>query len=175
MREYNVTLECRSEGGRQYISGLAVPWDVEILFGGKPESFAPGSLTQAPVVPFRYAHRGMAEALPVPIGKLADASDTTAGLWVDMRLTDTAEARAVWAAADDDIVTGLSIEFQNRADHPPGGQGRVTDAILTAVALVERPAYQDARVTHVRARRPYMDDLNEWIDDRKRRGLWTPS
>lgn len=170
MREMTAALSCRSEEGVNYIDGLAVPWDVEITYMGKPESFAPGGLTPASdrVVPFRYGHQQSPEGMGlIPIGRIAEYAHTNMGLWVSTRLLDVPAADHAYAAARDGIVTGFSVEFIVPGQRPGPGQGRVTNGIMTGLVLTEHPAYEQARVSALRALTPRWDAWNEWRQQRQ--------
>ena len=172
MRDLSVVIECRSDAdGGRFISGIAVPWNVEIAIRGRKESFAPGGLRIRgdDVVPLRYGHQSQDESFPMPVGRIVEAVDTDVGLWVEARMLEKPggglipAAEHAYALADQGIVRGMSVEFGRSSGMSGGGaQGRVGDGIMRGVVLTERPIYKSAGVTAVRARTPRLDSWIEW-------------
>lgn len=155
----------RSADGVRRLTGLIVPWDVEIVYAGAVESFAPGSLSAAEgqPVPLRFGHLADRGHEPAPVGVLERSADTDAGLWGEFRLLDSPAAANSVAAVEAGLVTGLSAEFRNLDRAGSGGQGRIRRARLHGAALVERPAYDGARVTSIRSLRPVWDSWHAWL------------
>ena len=162
-------LVCRADDDGRWIAGLVVPWDETITVMGRSESFEPGGL-RAPgdtMVPLRYGHQAHPEGSPIPVGVLTRAVDIAEGLWMEARMLDTVTALEAWTVASEGLVTGLSAEFRRTSGlDGRGGQGRISDGLLTGVALTERPAYRGARISEVRARTPRLDAARAWLDDR---------
>ena len=162
-----LALHCRQEADGLYIAGVAMPWDEEIVYRGRKESFAPGGLKPDEMVPLRYGHQRDEEGFPIPIGRVVEAVDTDEGLWCDNKLLDVPIAEHAWHAAKDGLVTGFSAEFRVPGRTGNVGNGRVTDGIMVGLVLTENPAYKGARITNVRARTPRLDAWTETIADLK--------
>ena len=165
-------LQCRTDdSGIRWIDGLIVPWDIEIMWGGRPEKIAPGGLVHdrgGPPVPLRYQHLNQEGAIPVPVGVLHRALDIEEGLWGEFRIMAHPLAVGAYETVQERMIRGLSPEYVNRsagARHArqQTGQGTVTDGVLNGVALVHKPAYKEARVVNVRARTPHADKVRAVI------------
>lgn len=164
-----MTIQVRSADGTRWISGIAVPWDECITFDGDDEVFPRGSLRVADKpVPLRWQH----DRIDIPIGVIDSWEDRDEGLWVDCRLFDTDDARGAWQAADAEIARGFSIEFDNEDPGPGitngiGPQGRITRAVMYGLSLVERPAYEGARIESIRSQdggdSPAFANMAEWV------------
>ena len=145
-------IQTRDEDDVRYVSGIAVPWNVEITYAGEKEMFESGSLKPAPdPMPLRWQHDGIS----VPIGIVERTENRPEGLWVDCRLYDTDAAKGAWNAAKDGIAKGFSIEFENDEPGPGimsgvGAQGDVRNATMFGLSLVEQPAYKEAVIQSVR-------------------------
>ena len=152
----------RAEDGRNYVSGIVVPFDEPFTTETGSEVFRRGAFadwledpdTTLDTVPLRWMHsRG--ELLPIGVAVRAEERD--AGLWVEFRLATTQDARDVFILVEDRTLRYFSIEFINRSpNRPPPSpdkskpQGVVTRAFLIGTAIVEHPAFRDATVTAVR-------------------------
>jgi len=173
MREINIEFVCRAEGDTRYISGIAMPWNEEIIYRGQRESFAPGGLVpRSGKVPLRYGHQKDPEGFPIPVGVLTRSVDTEHGLWIEARMLNTSSASDAWEAASEGLVGGFSVEF-SRSSGIRGnvGQGRVTDGVMNGVVLTERPAYKSATISSVRSKSSTYNEWDRWYKNR-RLGEW---
>lgn len=167
--EMCVRLRAVADDGTMAVEGIAVPWDTPVELGGRHEEFAPGSLRGGVGRAVRFGHVGDPDALAVPIGRISRVRDTDVGLWLRGELFDAPLSQQAWHTVRSGVVTGASVEF--RAEGPAGrrtGLGRIEDAELVGVVLTERPVYDAARLTAVRARprRPRFDAWTRWRDGR---------
>lgn len=82
-----------------------------------------------------------------PVGRAIDMTETEAGLEMTFEIGDTEDGRTAVADIEAGIRDALSVELidtEVRGDE-------LTRGILTAVALVPIPAFEDARISHITA------------------------
>ena len=141
------------DGERRTIAGLAVPYGQTARSGGRRYRFAPGSLKYASVgrVKLLRDHNNAAA-----VGKAISLAETPAGLVATFRVSPGAAGDEVLALAADGVLDGLSIGVDFRDDdlvrdpHNPGAF-LVTSAALREISLTAVPAFDDSRLTSVRA------------------------
>ena len=73
--------------------------------------------------------------------RLADGSDS---LRIEATMPDTAEARDIAELVRAKVLTGLSIEFRADAEEWQGEHRVVTGATMTAIGIVDKPAYGES-------------------------------
>lgn len=146
------TLELRSEDGRHYIEGIAVPWGERTDRVAVPEVFERGAFADlvssgAKVKLTAKDH----ENANWPVGYSTAIEDRDAGLWMRFKMNNTPQGRDAHENALEEVYGGLSIGFIARSDAMRGGVRHVMSARLDHVSLVREPAYEGARVLQVRA------------------------
>ena len=166
-------MRASADGATLTVSGLIVPWDVEVTVDGRPEVWRRGALDAQMATPAGRAgvtldvgHLSEPGAGPVPavapVGRLTDTRADPAGQWASFRLEDSDAARTAWALARAGTLDSFSVFFvplgsgrdeaagrARRIDHR--GRGEITDAVLLSVALTDRPVYTVTAVTAVTA------------------------
>ena len=139
------------------LQGIAVPYDrISHKAGPRPEMFKRGAFASALAAANRVRLRDENHAAgrrPVGVAQLLE--DRDAGLYSEWRFYDTPEGRAAYENAREETYGGLSIGFVAVTEHDEGGVRVITEARLHHVALVDEPAYDDARILAVRS----ADDL----------------
>lgn len=124
------------------LTGLAVPWDMEIEHDGTRESFAPGSIDPAQAVgqPVHWNHDWQ------QIGKITAARDTPEGLEITARVLPVGIGRDVieWVYAGE--LNGLSISFSATRTERASGVLRYLKAELRGVSIVHVGAYPPALI-----------------------------
>jgi HK97 family phage prohead protease len=146
------SLELRSEDGRHYIEGIAVPWGTRTDRTPIPEVFERGAFDDlvtsgAKVKLTDYNHAE--KRIPVAYSTVIENRD--AGLWMRFRLNNTPEGRSAHENSIEGVYGGLSVGFIARAEEMRGGVRHVLSARLDHVSLVEEPAYREAKILQVRA------------------------
>jgi HK97 family phage prohead protease len=146
------TLEIRSEDGRHYIEGIAVPWSETTMRAPTPEVFERGAFgdlvaSGAKVKLTAKDHEGSYW----PVGYSTAVEDRDAGLFMRFKMNNTPQGRDALENALEDVYGGLSVGFIARADEMRGGVRHVTSARLDHVSLAREPAYDGARILSVRA------------------------
>ncbi len=135
------------------ITGLAVPWNQSAKSGGKSWRFARGSI--------RWASEKRVKLLrdhdnTQAFGFATKIEDTDAGLIATFKVARGPEGDRLLAMAADGVLDGLSIGVNFRDEdtgpdpHHPGGFV-VSAAALREVSLTAMPAFDDSRLTSVRA------------------------
>lgn len=158
-------LQLRAAAGDQHVlEGLCVPYGRTSMKTGHPrgERFLPGALADA--VPY-YAKIRLTDAhtpgaVRRPVGVATALRDTDEGLWGTFRFYATPEGRGAWENVLEDTYGGLSVAF-NAAQERQGRDGarEIMKATLHHVALVDEPAYEEAKVLAVRAALPDISGL----------------
>lgn len=162
METATVALEIRAataEDGRHYLDGLCVPYGAVSLATEHPygETFAPGAFAELVASPDAWprirlvdSHADTRERRPVAKGvHFAESRD---GLTARFRFFDTPEGRGAFENVEEGTYGGLSIGFvPTREGIGVGGAREVRAARLHHVALVDEPAYEQARVLATRA------------------------
>lgn len=172
MTEFTVVpLELRRAAGsdKHELEGVCVPYGrtsmkTEHVQG---ERFLPGafaSLTSgAPKVRLRDAHVQLGEERR-PVGIATEFRDTPDGLVGRFRFYDTPEGRGAWENVVEETYGGLSVGFMPVQDRKGAdGAREILKAKLHHVALVDEPAYEEARVLAVRQSRRPLPDVSELV------------
>lgn len=198
LRVTDAELACRTGAdGRRYLAGIAVPYGRRsdpVRIGGRRmiEMFAAGAAKIDPRrgVVLRSRHpdpalRG-ADRVDTIIGRATSHEQQPEGLWAEFRLARSEKAERLWGMADDGTLTGLSVEFPQRADAgyayrdlpAPSADELplriVQSAPIRGCALVDHGAYADAGVSVTRAADDPMTgaELDRWLRlDRIRRRI----
>lgn len=147
-REY--AAQAQTSGDR-LITGIAVPYDDEIEYmPGWFETVARDAYnpdTNGPIKLF-WQHSDV-------IGTVTEARNTEAGLEITARISETSLGNDVYALAKDGAIDRFSIGFipidaKTRDEH---GSTHITHTAINIreVSLVPFPAYENAKVTDVRA------------------------
>ena len=149
-REY--AAQAQTSGDR-LITGIAVPYDDEIEYSpGWFETVARDAYnpeTNGPIKLF-WQHSDV-------IGTVTEARNTEAGLEITARISETSLGNDVYALAKDGAIDRFSIGFipidtDTRRRDDNGAIHAVHTAInIREVSLVPFPAYENAKVTDVRA------------------------
>lgn len=146
------TLELRSEDGRHYVEGIAVPWGERTDLAPTPELFERGAfadlVTSGAKVKLTAKDH---DNTNWPVGYSTAIEDRDAGLWMRFRINNTPQGRDAHENAVEDVYAGLSIGFIARAEEIRNGVRHVRSARLDHVSLVREPAYSGARILQVRA------------------------
>lgn len=135
------------------ITGLAVPWNQSATSNGKAYRFLPGSLKYAAVnrVKLLRDHN-----YTLAIGKAVKLVETEKGLEATFKVAEGARGDEALALALEEVLDGLSIGVDFREEHVspdpqrPGGYV-VSQAALREISLTPMPAFDDSRLTSVRA------------------------
>ncbi|MBQ1042370.1 phage portal protein [Micromonospora sp. C72] len=144
------------------ITGLAVPFNKIALNGGRRWRFAPGSL--------EFAELGRVKLLrdhdrAQAVGKAVELTQTETGYVVSFKVARGPDGDRVLALAEDGVLDGLSIGVEI-ADAVPDPDNRgallVRRALLREVSLTAMPAFDDSRLTSVKATR---DEGNPMSDN----------
>ena len=173
MVEIDSHIECRSEAGVNYVSGLIVPWDQQGSIAGRPyaEIFRPGAFDAWAArdrisIPLRYLHD---KTVP-PIGVLVATENRDEGQWGDFKFGRTPLAVNVYTLLSDKVLSSFSPEFHSLSPTRPnrrGAQGEVTVADLYGTAVVEVPVYDGAKIMEVREAAPRRDAAIAWLEAMK--------
>lgn len=139
--------------GRRTITGLAVPWGQHAKANGRAFRFAPGVLKYAALNRVKLLRdHDHAQA----VGRAIDLVETERGLEATFRVAPGRAGDEVLALAADEVLDGLSIGVDFREEdlvpdpmHPSAYL--VTKAALREISLVAIPAFDDSRLTSVRA------------------------
>lgn len=139
----------RADAEEGTVSGIAVPWDTPVeLFSGYVEIIARGAVVAFDDIKLYWQHE-------TPIGRVFEAEDRDAGLFIRARISDTAQGRDALTLLRDGVVNKFSIGFEpdeESVEHAENGDITVTRTkiALREVSVVSFPAYKDAQVTEVR-------------------------
>lgn len=138
---------------RRTITGLAVPWGQAAFSGGRKWRFERGSV--------KYKSLSRVKLLrdhdnTQVLGVLTHLADTDAGLMATFKVARGPAGDQALALAADGVLDGLSIGVDFReADHRPDpnepGARLVSSAALREISLTGMPAFDDSRLTSVRA------------------------
>ena len=136
-----------ADDGTATISGVAVPWDDPIVYGGIREQFARGAIDpqQAVGQPLLMNHdRGK------HIGVITAAEDTERGLEVEATIQPTSDGRDAMLLLRSGALRGLSVGFEpmDRDQNPTGVT--YTRAHLHELSTTPLQAYPNAQVTEAR-------------------------
>lgn len=149
-REYAAQAQA---SGDRLITGIAVPYDDEIEYTpGWFETVARDAFnpeTNGPIKLF-WQHSDV-------IGTVTEARNTEAGLEITARISETSLGNDVYALAKDGAIDRFSIGFipidtdTRRRDDNGAIHAVHTSISIREVSLVPFPAYENAKVTDVRA------------------------
>lgn len=138
---------------RRVIVGLAVPWGQAAFSAGRKWRFERGSV--------KFKSLGRVKLLrdhdnSQVLGVLTKLDDTDAGLVATFKVARGPEGDRALALAADGVLDGLSIGVDFReSDHYPdpneAGARLVRSAALREISLTGMPAFDDSRLTSVRA------------------------
>lgn len=146
MNENELDLEYRYapvELEGRVLSGTVMPYG-EIAKGApRPEKFIPGSLRFSDVILNVQHDRNR------PIARTdggLELTDSQKALELRATLPETREGDDTIELVKKRVLRGLSVEFRAISEHYEAGVRVITDAILSGIAIVDRPAYQGAVV-----------------------------
>ena len=136
------------------LSGVAMPYgSVADLGGGLRERFEPGAFGPDPGradVMANWQH-----SRERPLGRTGGGgltlTDGPDALRAELVLPNTMQGRDVAELASRRVLRGFSIEFRALREGFRGGVRVVSGAVLTGIAIVDKPAYGDA-LASLRAR-----------------------
>lgn len=149
--------EFKADAEKRTVSGLVIPWNTVAYSRGYHWMFAPGSLHWAVEsrVKLDRDHEYGSE-----LGRALTLTNGTTGLAGTFKVARGAEGDRILALAEDSVYDGFSasVTFDAEADgwtaHPDNSSIRlVHSATLRKVAITAMPAFDDARVAAVTARR----------------------
>lgn len=147
----------KADANARTVSGTVIPWNVPAFSRGYKWAFAPGSLHWASEsrVKLDRDHEYGSE-----MGRAVTLTNGAGGLSGQFKVARGAAGDDVLALAEDGVYDGLSasVTFDGEADgwiaHPDDSSIRyVQSATLRKVAITAMPAFDDARVAAVQARR----------------------
>jgi hypothetical protein len=143
-RNYDATLEIRSEGDGRTIVGIAVPYDVEQRISSNlVEVFRKGvfrDVTRAANrVKLLFQHKTDA-----PIGRAIMLEERDGGLYGEFRISKTEAGDEALELIRDGVLSNLSVGFQPLKDEKRAGVVNRIKAHLAEVSLVTFGAYGDA-------------------------------
>ena len=143
---HHATTELR-EAGERKLAGVVVRYQDTALVGGAfRERFLPGSVSLAPGgVILNVQHERGRPIARYPGGGL-DLVDGPEALELRATLPGTREALDTLELVRRGIFGGLSGEFQVEAEREERGVRVIESAVLSGVAVVDRPAYQESTV-----------------------------
>ena len=135
-----------SEDGR-VVEGVAVPYRSKGIVGAFTESFTPGSLRFAPGGVFLNVQHDRGRLLGKHPGGGLTLTDDAEALSLRCELPDTAEGRDVQTLIQRSVYGGFSLEFRAIRDAWQGTHRTITEAVLEAVSIVDRPVYAGATIS----------------------------
>lgn len=95
------------------------------------------------------------QATSVPVGRAISSLESAEGLAMTFEIADTEDGRKAIADIDSGVRDALSVEILE----PVVRDGQLISGILSAVALVPTPAFQQARITNLSAALHYITPL----------------
>lgn len=131
---FPIELRESENGGPGVIRGLLLPFETKAT--DRSELFRNGSVTwpSGGLVLNQQHDRTKALARFEPESR-------DGGLWVDAKLSDTAQARDAATLIRDGVLTGMSIEFSAQAETREAGVRVILAATLSGGALVDNSSY----------------------------------
>ena len=142
---YFAGLEIRAggDGKPDVLAGVAVPYGSRASIGRFSEEFRAGSIKpHADGVILNVQHDRSRPIARAPDNmRLIDGADA---LRIEATLPDTREARDTAELVRAGVLKGLSVEFNATGEKWDGEHRTITEATLSGVAVVDRPAYPDA-------------------------------
>lgn len=162
--------DARTIEDRHVIDALCVPWESPSMLtphrGG--EVFARGAfddlLANRQVwQKVRLVDSHLDGTVRRPVAKAVEFRDEPVGLVGSFQFFNTPTGREAWENVLEDTYGGVSVGFEARAEGTRGGMREVRSARLHHVALVDEPAYAEARVIAMRAAVHADDDLRAFF------------
>jgi len=143
-RNYDATLEVRSDGDGRTVIGIAVPYDKEQRINpGLVEVFRKGvfrDVTRAANrVKLLFQHK-----TDSPIGRATMLEERDEGLYGEFRISKTEAGDEALELIRDGVLSNLSVGFQPLRDEKKNGIVNRLKAHLAEVSLVTFGAYGDA-------------------------------
>ena len=143
-RNYDATLEVRSDGDGRTVIGIAVPYDKEQRINpGLVEVFRKGvfrDVTRAANrVKLLFQHK-----TDSPIGRATMLEERDEGLYGEFRISKTEAGDEALELIRDGVLSNLSVGFQPLEDKKVNGVVNRMKAHLAEVSLVTFGAYGDA-------------------------------
>jgi HK97 family phage prohead protease len=166
-RAFASELELRSGGDGRTVSGIAVPFNQPAQVGRFTETFARGSFgrTIAERGPERvkfFAQHGH-QVGKLPIGRATMLREDSAGLYAELRVSETRDGDEALALIRDGALDSFSIGFKPVDDEWNQYRSAVTrrEVALFEVSAVSMPVYETALIEAVRS-----DDVLSLADAR---------
>lgn len=149
-------MQLRSGGDGRTLSGLLVPFDTPTVINPSlTEMFVRGTFAKqvrAPGrIPLAMNHIPLGGEI---IGKVLSLREDTAGLYGEARISDTRAGNDAMELLRDGAMDSLSIGFVEGQNQYRDGVTTRRTATMTELAIVNRPAYPQARVQSLRAACP---------------------
>ena len=130
---------------QRLISGRIVPYNEQILVRGRPESFAPGSLSGVNPERVRLLdHHDQRK----PIGKMVSLEERSDGAYATFQIARTERGDEILQLVIEGVLDSFSPGFVPGVQDANGVHQRIKD--LPEVSLVTFPAYAGAKVLSVR-------------------------
>lgn len=159
-RAWHANFDVADAEGR-IVSGIAVPFNspTTIFERGRlfDEVWAPGSTADSIALRGdRMKILAFHAARQMPLGKPVKLEEQPAGLYIEARISDTADGNDALTLVRDGVLDGFSVGFTvpdggDRFDMIDGREVRtISKAHIHEVSLVNFPAFDDARVESVR-------------------------
>jgi hypothetical protein len=156
LAEADLELRDDASGDGWTVRGIAVPWgrptEPRADLGGNAEEFIRGAfadqMNDASRVWLANGHLPMGGKL---IGRLTHMRDDAAGLYVEGRISATADGQDARTLVKDGVLDRMSIGFREGQIRRAKGLIQRVTAGLREVALVPNPAYTDAVVLGLRS------------------------
>lgn len=157
----SIRVASSSDDGRTVV-GVAVPFDTPTDVGGYHEAFTCGAFarTIAERGPGRVKVLAQHAATANPIGRATVLREDPTGLYAELRISKTQAGDEALELIRDGALDGLSIGFTpvRESQDPRTGVVHRVEVRLHEISLVNFPAYDTARVAHVRSTAsPYSD------------------
>lgn len=159
------TLSTREgDDGSLTLTGLAVPWNDPIVYGGVEEQFARGAIDPDSVVgtPLLWSH-DTAE----PIGALVAARDIEEGLEIEATVQPTTRGRDAILLLRSGTPMGLSVGFTPIEQKATPTGVVYTRAEMAELSTTPLPAYAKAQVSAVRAEEVKESEMDNATETRE--------
>lgn len=132
------------------ITGVVLPYGRATRIGDFTEEFRSGAFGKIEDVILNLQHQRAKPVARTGAGLVLDDKPTE--LRAAVTLPDTTYGREARELVEGNILRGFSIEFRAQDDEWHGTHRIVKAARLFGIALVDRPAYSDAEISHRWAR-----------------------
>ncbi|MGB3604234.1 MAG: hypothetical protein WBA38_11875 [Gordonia sp. (in: high G+C Gram-positive bacteria)] len=150
-----------SDTDERIVSGLVIPWDKQGNTTAGPLTIPSGAV-RVPAditrVKLMFKHTGTEGHKPV--GRALSYEGRQDGLWMTFSIARTPDGDAATQQVAEHVFDAFSAELRKVKQDGT----RVTDSILTAVALVDTPAFADARVHTLKAQYTPSTQENETVN-----------